>query len=118
MSGNICYNHLGHGYFLEDGIEHGNTIEGNLGILARTPVSGEQVLASDMRPATFWITNPANTYNGNVAAGSMGVGFWIALPLHPNRAVDDGRRVAASHAVHAIHEQQVALEPLDGDEHR
>jgi hypothetical protein len=83
VSGNICYNHLGHGYFLEDGIEHGNTIEGNLGILARTPVSGEQVLASDMRPATFWITNPANTYNGNVAAGSMGVGFWIALPLHP-----------------------------------
>jgi hypothetical protein len=84
VSGNICYNHLGHGYFLEDGIEHGNTIEGNLGILARTPVTGEQVLASDLRPATFWITNPANTYNGNVAAGSMGVGFWIALPLHPN----------------------------------
>lgn len=83
VSGNICYNHLGHGYFLEDGIEHGNTIENNLGILARTPVTGEQVLASDLRPATFWITNPANTYRGNVAAGSMGVGFWIALPLHP-----------------------------------
>ena len=83
VSGNVCYNHLGHGYFLEDGIEHNNTIENNLGILARTPVSGEQVLASDLRPATFWITNPANTYRGNVAAGSMGVGFWIALPLHP-----------------------------------
>lgn len=83
VSGNICYNHLGHGYFLEDGIEHGNTIENNLGILARTPVTGEQVLASDLRPATFWITNPANSYRGNVAAGSMGVGFWIALPLHP-----------------------------------
>jgi cell migration-inducing and hyaluronan-binding protein len=83
VTGNMCYNHLGHGYFLEDGIEHGNTIENNLGILARKPVAGEQVLASDLRPATFWITNPANTYNGNVAAGSMGVGFWIALPLHP-----------------------------------
>lgn len=83
VSDNICYDHLGHGYFLEDGIEHGNTIENNLGILARTPVVGEQVLASDLRPATFWITNPANTYTGNVAAGSMGVGFWIALPLHP-----------------------------------
>ncbi|MEP7065810.1 MAG: G8 domain-containing protein [Gemmatimonadota bacterium] len=83
VSGNICYNHLGHGYFLEDGIEHGNTIANNLGILARTPVAGEQVLPSDMRPATFWITNPANTYNGNVAAGSMGAGFWIALPMHP-----------------------------------
>jgi cell surface hyaluronidase len=83
VSGNICYNHLGHGYFLEDGIEHGNTFENNLGILARKPVSGEQVIPSDLRPATFWITNPANTYNGNVAAGSMGVGFWIALPLHP-----------------------------------
>ncbi|MDQ2768245.1 MAG: transmembrane domain-containing protein [Gemmatimonadota bacterium] len=83
VSGNLCYNHLGHGYFLEDGIEHGNTIENNLGILARKPVVGEQVLSSDLRPATFWITNPANTYTGNVAAGSMGAGFWIALPLHP-----------------------------------
>ena len=83
VSGNICYNHLGHGYFLEDGIEHGNTIQNNLGILAVKPVSGEQVLASDLRPATFWITNPANSYSGNVAAGSMGAGFWIALPLHP-----------------------------------
>ncbi|MEO7038602.1 MAG: G8 domain-containing protein [Gemmatimonadaceae bacterium] len=84
VSGNLCYNHLGHGYFLEDGIEHGNTITNNLGILAVTPVAGQQVLASDTRPATFWITNPDNTYTGNVAAGSMGVGFWIALPLHPN----------------------------------
>lgn len=83
VSGNICYNHLGHGYFLEDGIEHGNTITNNLGILAVTPAAGQQVLASDTRPATFWITNPDNTYTGNVAAGSMGVGFWIALPLHP-----------------------------------
>jgi hypothetical protein len=84
VSGNVCFDHIGHGYFLEDGIEHGNTITNNLGILARTPVSGQQILASDLRPATFWITNPANTYTGNVAAGSMGVGFWIALPLHPN----------------------------------
>ena len=84
VSGNICYNHLGHGYFLEDGIEHGNTITNNLGILAVTPVAGQEVLASDKRPATFWITNPDNTYTGDVAAGSMGVGFWIALPLHPN----------------------------------
>ena len=118
VSGNICYNHLGHGYFLEDGIEHGNTIQNNLGILARKPVSGEQVLASDLRPATFWITNPANTYTGNVAAGSMGVGFWIALPLHPNGLVDHGSRVAAAHAVHGVLEQQGALEQLDRNEHR
>ncbi|MBA2685224.1 MAG: transmembrane domain-containing protein [Gemmatimonadaceae bacterium] len=83
VSGNICYHHLGHGYFLEDGVEHGNTITNNLGILAMTPVAGQEVLASDRRPATFWITNPDNTYTGDVAAGSMGVGFWIALPEHP-----------------------------------
>jgi hypothetical protein len=39
VSGNICYNHLGYGYFLEDGIEHGNTIANNPGILARTAVT-------------------------------------------------------------------------------
>lgn len=34
VSGNVCYNFTGHGYFLEDGIEVNTTISGNLGILA------------------------------------------------------------------------------------
>ena len=80
---NVCYNDIGHGYFLEDGIEHGNTFDHNLGLMQQIPVSGQEVIPSDTRPATFWITNPDNTYTNNVSAGGKGFGFWFALPLHP-----------------------------------
>jgi cell surface hyaluronidase len=80
---NVCYDHAGHGYFLEDGAESGNLIEGNLGLTSRDPGAGIRLLPSDSRPATFWITNPANTVRNNVAAGSVGVGFWYALPEQP-----------------------------------
>ncbi|MEO7458067.1 MAG: G8 domain-containing protein, partial [Gemmatimonadaceae bacterium] len=83
VEGNVCHDHLGHGYFLEDGIEARNNIVGNLGVLGRVPAATERLLASDSRPATFWITNPDNIVRGNVAAGSNGFGFWYALPNHP-----------------------------------
>lgn len=80
---NVCHDHLGHGYFLEDGVEARNTIAGNLGVLGRVPNANERLLASDATPASFWVTNPDNTVRGNVAAGSQGWGFWVALPEHP-----------------------------------
>ncbi|HYC32109.1 MAG TPA: G8 domain-containing protein [Gemmatimonadales bacterium] len=80
---NVCYDHLGHGYFLEDGAETGNLIAGNLGVRTRNAASGEGVLPTDGSAATFWITNPDNTVRGNVAAGSDGFGFWYALPAAP-----------------------------------
>ena len=80
---NVCYDHLGHGFFFEDGAETGNTLEGNLGFGTREPADGEKLLPSDSSPATFWITNPDNTVRNNVAGGSEGVGFWYALPEHP-----------------------------------
>jgi cell migration-inducing and hyaluronan-binding protein len=83
VTGNACYDHVGHGYFLEDGAERGNQLVGNLGFATRRPDKGRQILDSDRSPATFWITNPDNTVRGNVAAGSEGHGFWIALPEHP-----------------------------------
>ncbi|MGH7561779.1 MAG: G8 domain-containing protein [Gemmatimonadales bacterium] len=83
VSGNVCYDHIGHGLFLEDGAETGNVIEGNLGLLTRRPASGEALLPSDVTPATFWLTNPANVVRGNASAGSQGFGFWYALPIAP-----------------------------------
>lgn len=80
---NVCYDHIGHGIFLEDGAETGNTITGNLGLVTRQPASGEQLLPSDVTPSTYWITNPDNSFTGNVAAGSRGFGFWFALPERP-----------------------------------
>lgn len=83
VEGNVCYDHLGHGYFLEDGAETGNTIAGNLGLGTKTTAEGEGVLPTDTRAATYWITNPDNMIHDNVAAGSQGFGFWFALPASP-----------------------------------
>lgn len=80
---NVCYDHLGHGFFLEEGAETGNRLVGNLGVLGRRPDGAARLLPSDDRPATFWVTNPDNHLEGNVAAGSQGIGFWYALPDRP-----------------------------------
>lgn len=85
---NVCFDHAGHGFFLEDGIETGNVITGNLGFGTRKVEDG--LLPSDARPATFWITNPDNELSGNVAAGSDGFGFWYALPRHPTGLSEAG----------------------------
>jgi len=80
---NACYDHAGHGYFLEDGIERGNVLAGNLGFGTHAPAASSRLLPSDERPATFWITNPDNDLHDNVAAGSEGFGIWYSLPEYP-----------------------------------
>ena len=110
VENNVTFNTVGHCFFLEDGIETGNQFVRNLGIQTKchptlpcepthlgpaglatsTPGRGaagqksDQILiASDNTASTFWITNPDNSYIGNVAAGSDMIGFWFALPVHP-----------------------------------
>jgi hypothetical protein len=83
---NVAYNTAGHCFFMEDGAETGNSLIGNLAMNIRKPdpeLKEKPLLASDNEPAAFWITNPANTVRGNVAAGSDAFGFWYALPNHP-----------------------------------
>src|SRR5512139_4145187 len=43
----------------------------------------DTLLPSDNTVASYWITNPDNTFIDNVAAGSDANGFWISLPEHP-----------------------------------
>lgn len=84
---NSCFDHFGHGFFLEDGNEQGNRIIGNIGVLSKRPMEGTDLLVSDIDgdllrfapPATFWISHPNNVVLGNVAAGSEGSGFWMAF---------------------------------------
>lgn len=89
---NVAYDHVGHGFFLEDAVETGNKLYFNLGLVTREPQPGEELLPSDLGPkqfqisgpGTFWITNPDNELIGNVAGGSQqGSGFWYALPTGP-----------------------------------
>jgi hypothetical protein len=105
VENNVAYDNVGHCYFLEDGVEHGNQYLNNLGMLTKcnptrpcnstnsiVGVYGgggqgqnatDQLIPSDNTASTFWITNPDNTYRGNVSAGSEATGFWMAFPEHP-----------------------------------
>lgn len=86
VENNVAFDTFGHCYFLEDGLERGNVISGNLGLVTRDAPDGMALLPTDdgyLGPATFWITNPDNTITNNVAGGSDGTGFWFALPEHP-----------------------------------
>tara|TARA_R110002049_G_scaffold96391_3_gene236000 strand:- start:369 stop:4856 length:4488 start_codon:yes stop_codon:yes gene_type:complete len=88
VEGNVGYDFLGHGYFLENGSETGNLFKNNLGVLCKRPKEGEETTPHDLGvgaqngahpeafPSTFWITNPNNDFIGNVSAGSDGSGFW------------------------------------------
>ncbi len=113
VENNVTYNTVGHCFFLEDGIEHGNEFVKNLAIQTKchptkecVPVNlaanGEVVaedpraireisfslkdtlLPSDNTVASYWITNPDNSFVDNVAAGSDQIGFWFSIPIHPN----------------------------------
>jgi cell migration-inducing and hyaluronan-binding protein len=107
IENNVTYNNIGHCFFLEDAVEHGNQFVHNLGIQTKChpdapcvptnlAAAGESrpagrngqnakdiLIPSDNTAATFWITNPDNIYRDNVAAGSDSNGFWMSLPEHP-----------------------------------
>jgi cell migration-inducing and hyaluronan-binding protein len=115
VENNVTYNTVGHCFFLEDGIEHGNEFIKNLAIQTKCHTtlecvptnlaangekdpkanrttsffSGNTLLPSDNTVASYWITNPDNSFIDNVAAGSDENGFWFSLPEHPQGAFKD-----------------------------
>lgn len=79
LDSNVCYNHFGHGFLLEDHSERNNVLQNNLVAVTKkvfTKISNDE---SDDFPASYWITNPENTFKGNVAAGSEDSGFWFEM---------------------------------------
>src|SRR6186713_3280693 len=116
VENNVTYNNIGHCFFLEDGIEHGNEYVHKLAIQTKCHTSKpcdptnlapfgatatglnftttgqdskEILIPSDNTVSSFWITNPDNVYRDNVAAGSDSTGFWLAFPEHPTGAFAD-----------------------------
>ncbi|MBO9574866.1 MAG: G8 domain-containing protein [Sphingobium sp.] len=119
IENNVTFNTVGHCFFLEDGIEHGNAFIKNLAIqtkchptldcvptnlaangekdpkyadrqaFSKASFHGNTLLPSDNTVASYWITNPDNSFIDNVAAGSDENGFWLSLPMHPQGAFKD-----------------------------
>ncbi|GAB5526082.1 MAG: hypothetical protein Roseis2KO_39540 [Roseivirga sp.] len=88
---NVFFDHIGHGIFFEEGNEEGHKILGNLVIGSKKPSPLEAMSTrvddgetldewQNRGPAAYWITHPNNTIEGNVAAGTIGTGFWYIFP--------------------------------------
>ncbi|XP_060071182.1 cell surface hyaluronidase-like [Ylistrum balloti] len=85
----VCIESAGHGYFLEDGDEQYNKILNNLAMLIRKPDNdGVFLIPSDKNPSGFYITNPNNEFEGNVAVGSESIGFYVVFPISPTGTAD------------------------------
>ncbi|AXT58946.1 T9SS C-terminal target domain-containing protein [Aquimarina sp. AD10] len=90
VDGVFAYDHIGHGIFFEDGGERFNTLRNNVVFVTRRPKSGEELTPSDNQfnapqnrtPSSYWITNPNNYFENNIAAGTEGTGFWFAFPAN------------------------------------
>ncbi|XP_069121969.1 cell surface hyaluronidase-like [Argopecten irradians] len=119
---NVCYDCLGHAFYIEDGGEKRTVLDGNLGASTRKG----SLVPADTTPSTFWITNPLTFVRNNVAAGSENTGFWFVFPDSPIglsqglgfMAKDEARRtalvefsnnVAHSNYVHGVNIDQKLL---------
>lgn len=118
VENNVAYDHVGHGLFLEDGVEINNIIRGNIMFGTRRPSSADALIPTDVRPVTddrfvapgtYWITNPNNIVENNVAAGGDGIGFWYA---HPQRAMGESY---ASGNYNDVFPDHVRLGSFDGN---
>ncbi|MBB6431749.1 CBM96 family carbohydrate-binding protein, partial [Algisphaera agarilytica] len=88
----------GHGFFMEDAVENGNTFLSNITFgIHQVGANGNNVNLNDpfivdthdhvgqnatrfLSSAGFWMTNPDNIWIGNISAGSEGTGFWFLFP--------------------------------------
>jgi len=98
---NVLHDVHGHGFFMEDGVETGNEYRGNIAFgvhqVGRTTSGNPVPNPNDpfvvdthdhvgqnnsrfLSSAAYWITNPDNTWVGNISAGSQGTGFWFIFP--------------------------------------
>ena len=90
VDNNVCYRHVGHGFFLEDGTESLNTISNNVSMKAMK-VSGLPILETDNRDSLiskgatgFWISNTNNIVTDNIATDSAASGFWYSIDSEVN----------------------------------
>jgi hypothetical protein len=71
---NFVYNIRGHTFFIEDGPEEHNWLEGNLAIKT---IPSMNLLNTDQTPACFWIVSCRQYILNNHAVASRRYGLWI-----------------------------------------
>jgi len=73
VTDSVGYEIFGHAYFIEDGSETKNVIDGNIMINTRMIWT---LSANDVTAASYWVTHPDNIVRNNAAAGGQWYGFW------------------------------------------
>jgi len=86
VENNVCYDIKSHAIFLEDAVERRNIIRNNLVLHVNSPKPEDALLKHDLPERRggvtgYWISNPDNTVENNVAADSEGSGFWYSFPM-------------------------------------
>jgi len=74
LQNNFIYTIMGHSFFIEDGTEEHNRVEGNLAIKS---VPSMNLLNTDQTPACFWIVTMRNYILHNHAVASRRYGIWL-----------------------------------------
>ncbi|XP_062611584.1 protein DDB_G0287365-like [Saccostrea cucullata] len=105
VTDNVCYDTVGHGFFIEDGGEKDTYLRGNLGLGQRRfrgdtvlDVTGAIPTDTKKGPVTFWVTSPKTTLINNVAAGGEGIGMWFVYPDIPTGPSHDKNFMAEKEA--------------------
>jgi len=85
--GNVGYDTIGNGFYLEDEDTTEIRLQNNLGLGVKAlDLETYTVGDHDLEPAVFWYVSPLNEISGNHAAGSSDYGFWY----HPEgSSLDD-----------------------------
>lgn len=99
FTNNVGHDTFGHAIMQENGTETGGVITKNLVMTVRRAPDGKRLLSpssggvprigpgfgnSDDTPSAYWLTNPANTFTDNVAAGCEGTGIWMDFGPDPS----------------------------------
>ncbi|MBL9172283.1 MAG: hypothetical protein JNL10_02000, partial [Verrucomicrobiales bacterium] len=82
LTNNVGYRSMGHGFYLEDGVEQRNVFEGNCGILARAPLPEEY----DYRTDPQWLHYPTDRPPN--APTMVSQPFWNPLDVYPLTYLD------------------------------
>lgn len=81
IADNFAFKVMAHSFFIEDGVEHGNTFEGNL-IIGQLSAAGP--IKSDGSASCFWAASLPNNWKSNVCSGVLqGNAWWFQPPDNP-----------------------------------
>ena len=108
IENNVAFESLGHCYFMEDGVENGTIITGNLGLNTRKG----SMIPSDSDPATFWITHPDSYVTQNTAGGSEGKGFWF---LQASLPTGEAGALQSAEVEHFFNKDKLFLTKISGN---